>query len=83
MQNFFTYILFSTSKNKYYVGSTNSIQRRLIEHNSGQTKSTKLGIPWNLVFTQEFRTKSEATKLEIKIKKRGIARFLYDLHQPG
>ncbi|WP_081489542.1 GIY-YIG nuclease family protein [Melioribacter roseus] len=75
-------MIFSPSKNRFYVGSTNDIQRRLNEHNSGQTKSTRSGKPWNLVFLKEFNSKSEAMKLEIKIKKRGIKRFLNDI-QPG
>jgi len=83
MQPFLTYILFSISKNKFYIGSTNDLQRRLREHNSGQTKSTKFGIPWELVYSKDFNTKSEATQLEIKIKKRGIARYLNDLNKPG
>jgi len=62
--------------NKYYVGHTNNIFRRLHEHNSGQNKSTKFGSPWELHFSKELDSKSDATILEIKIKKRGIARFL-------
>jgi len=76
MHTFFTYILFSSSKNKFYVGSTNNLERRLSEHNSGQNKSTKFGIPWKLIYSKEFYSKSEAILLESKIKKRGIARFL-------
>ncbi|MEG8948039.1 GIY-YIG nuclease family protein [Rosettibacter firmus] len=62
MSTFFTYIIFSKSKNKFYVGSTNDLSRRLAEHNSGQTKSTKSGIPWDLVFFKEFSSKAEARK---------------------
>ncbi|MHB1686582.1 MAG: GIY-YIG nuclease family protein [Ignavibacteriaceae bacterium] len=35
--SFYTYILFSQTVNKYYIGSTNNILRRLGEHNSKQT----------------------------------------------
>jgi putative endonuclease len=83
MQSFHTYILFSNCKNKFYIGSTNDIQRRLVEHNSGQTQSTKFGIPWNLVFSKEFSSKSEAIRLEIKIKKKGAKRFLDDIKNTG
>jgi putative endonuclease len=78
MNDFTTYILFSRSKNKYYVGHTNNIFRRLIEHNSGQNKSTKFGAPWELCFSKELSSKSDAYLLEMKIKKRGISRFLSD-----
>ena len=83
MQSFHTYILFSHSRNKFYIGSTNDIQRRLIEHNSGQNTSTKFGLPWDLIYSKEFSSKSEAIRLEIKIKKRGAKRFLDDLHKSG
>ena len=78
-----TYILFSISKNKYYVGHTNNISRRLAEHNSGQNKSTKLGSLWELVYFKEFDSKSEAYRLEMKIKSRGISRFLNDTEKSG
>ena len=83
MDSFSTYILFSKSKNKYYVGSTNEISRRLTEHNSKQTKSTKFGVPWVIVFEKKFSTKSQAIALEMKIKKRGISRFLIDQNISG
>ncbi|PKL84100.1 MAG: excinuclease ABC subunit C [Ignavibacteriae bacterium HGW-Ignavibacteriae-3] len=83
MNTFTTYILYSRSKNRYYVGHTGNFSRRFIEHNSGQNISTKFGAPWELIFTKEFTTKSDAYHLEIKIKKRGISRFLSDHNLPG
>ncbi|MEW6703160.1 MAG: GIY-YIG nuclease family protein [Bacteroidota bacterium] len=83
MSSFFTYILFSNSKNKFYVGSTNDLQRRLLEHNSKHTKSTKFGVPWELVYFKEFNTKSNANQLESIIKKRGIKRYLFDHQNTG
>jgi putative endonuclease len=38
------------------------------------------GIPWTIVFTREFKTRSEAYELEMKIKSRGARRFLEDNH---
>ena len=83
MNCYTTYILYSTTKNKYYVGHTNNITRRLTEHNSGQNKSTKLGSPWELVYTKEFDSKSDAYQSEIKIKNRGASRFLSDTEING
>jgi putative endonuclease len=40
------YILFSSKTQKFYIGQTQNIENRLFEHNSGETKSTKGGIPW-------------------------------------
>jgi len=73
-----TYILFSESLGKYYTGHTEDVARRITEHNMGKTPYMKSGIPWTLVFTQTFISRSEAMILELKIKKRGAKRFLAD-----
>ena len=75
---FFVYILYSRSLKKYYVGQTNDLERRLIEHNSGQTIYSSRGIPWELVCQEEKTSRSDAMQLEMKIKKRGIGRYLQD-----
>ncbi len=77
---FYTYILFSTKTLKYYVGQTNNLSDRLSRHNSGQQIATKSGIPWILITSFEFQTRSEAVQLETKIKKRGIKRYLIDIN---
>jgi putative endonuclease len=78
---FYVYILFSTSKSKYYIGQTSDIENRLNRHNSGFSLSTKYGIPWELVQTFMFETRSDAILLEKKIKKRGAKRYLEDLNK--
>ena len=80
---YITYILFSPGLNKYYSGQTSNLHRRLIEHNRGKTKFMSSGIPWVLVFQREFKTRSEASQLEKKIKSRGAARFLDDNNISG
>ena len=77
---FYTYILYSLSKCKFYVGQTNDINDRIIRHNSGNIKSTKYGFPWKIVFYFEFDSRAEAMDLENKIKKRGASRFLESMN---
>ncbi|MGE5679239.1 MAG: GIY-YIG nuclease family protein, partial [Bacillota bacterium] len=55
-------------KDKYYIGQTNNLSRRLYEHNSGQSNFTKSGLPWKLVAQKSFNSRSEAMKLECKLK---------------
>ena len=74
--SFHMYILFSKSRDRYYIGHTNNIERRLAEHNSGQTKSTKHGIPWELVFTKEFDSNVEANKVELYLKRMKSRKFI-------
>jgi len=77
--SFFTYILFSVSLNKFYVGHTNDLDRRLAEHNSGLSKSTKSGIPWNLVYSKNFSSRANAVAFERIIKSLKSRKFIAEL----
>jgi len=70
------YILYSEKLAKHYAGNTNNIDNRLITHNQGGKKFTSKGIPWKLVKTYSCENRIEAVRLEMKIKKRGIKRYL-------
>lgn len=63
------YILQSLVNNRYYIGSTNDLVRRLEEHNKGNSKYTKLTRPFKLVFSQEFRDLEMARRVEYKLKR--------------
>ena len=63
---------------RYYVGQTTDIETRFKRHNNGFVPSTKSGKPWELVLAISAKDRTEALKLEKKIKKRGIKRFLED-----
>ncbi|NEN25053.1 GIY-YIG nuclease family protein [Cryomorpha ignava] len=72
------YILYSNSIQQFYAGSSADFDNRLIRHNAGRSKSTKKGIPWHVVRIIHCKSRSEAVIPEIKIKKRGIQRWLLD-----
>ena len=61
----YVYILLSLKDNKTYTGSTNNLERRFKQHNSGQVKSTKDRLPFKLLFTETFETLIEARKREL------------------
>jgi putative endonuclease len=63
------YILQSLVNQRYYIGSTNDLTRRLREHEEGKTKSIRFIRPCKLVFSQEYATLIEARKIEYKLKK--------------
>jgi len=65
---YFVYIIKSLIVTRYYIGSTEDLDRRLSDHNSGKVKSTKAYKPWKLVYTESFDTKSDAIKRERQIK---------------
>ena len=76
---YFTYILYSEKLNKYYVGSTNDLLRRLADHNRGKTQYAKLGMPWELKYHEEFMSKTEAVGREIEIKKMKSRKYIEKL----
>jgi len=62
------YILQSDVNSRFYIGSTNDLERRLIEHKEGRSGYTKFLRPFKIVFSQEFETLIEARKIEFKLK---------------
>ena len=51
-----------------YIGYTSNVEKRLSEHNAGKTPSIKRKIPYKLVYTENYNTKTEARKREYKLK---------------
>ncbi len=71
-----TYIVYSTSVDHYYVGYTHDLHKRLEKHNSGHSRSTKSGIPWKIVYYEEYQTKHEAMARERQIKKMKSRKYI-------
>ena len=67
--SFTVYILYSEKSQKYYVGSCQNMEERLSRHNSGRNKSTHSGMPWKLMYQEQFDSRSDAVAREMKIKK--------------
>lgn len=64
------YILYSSLKNKFYVGSTSDeLTERLRRHNSNHSGYTGNVNDWEIVYTESFMDYSEALKREKEIKK--------------
>ena len=75
----YCYILYSTKLNKYYIGSTIDIERRLEEHNRGKEKFTKTGMPWNLEYKEQFEELKQARKREQYIKRMKSRKYIENL----
>jgi len=80
---FYTYILKSSKTDKYYTGYSSDVESRIIKHNSGNSRSTKSGIPWKLVYFEEFEDKLSAIKRENDIKKRKSRKYIENLIAGG
>ena len=70
------YILQSEANGSYYIASTGDLNERLLRHNQGRSRYTKRGIPWLLVHTEQFDTRSQAVKRERQIKNRKSRDFI-------
>ena len=66
--SYYTYILYSPKLKFYYKGHTKNLSKRLKRHNNGTEKFTKKGAPWTLLWFTIKNSKSEAYRLEMKLK---------------
>ncbi len=72
----FVYIIYSEKWDQYYVGSSQDIEKRLLQHNSGKNKSTRGGSPWVLKYSETFDTPTQAKKREFLIKKKKSRKYI-------
>lgn len=65
---YYVYVLKSEQHYRFYVGMSQDVERRLAEHNSGKTKSTKGYRPWKLFFYEAFPDRQAARAREKYLK---------------
>lgn len=63
---------------KYYVWSTNNVERRFIEHQKWKVISTKNNRPLQLLYYKEFSTYEEAHEKELWLKKQKSRKIVMD-----
>ena len=67
-KEYYVYVLQSQSNGRFYIVQTNNLTRRLVEHNQGKSAYTKNKGPWELVGNISCDTRSEAMRIEKKLK---------------
>ena len=65
---YFVYILRSEKDDRWYTGYTNDLDKRVFEHNSGQSTWTKRGMPWELIYYEACLEKDDAQAREKYLK---------------
>ena len=68
-----------------YIGYTSDLRKRILEHNHGLNFSTKRYMPWEIIYYEACKEKSDAMRREKYLKttqggrliKRRIKDFLY------
>lgn len=62
------YILHNPETDRFYIGSTNDLERRLSQHIKGYTRTTRILETYRLVYKEQFSTLEEARLREKKLK---------------
>jgi putative endonuclease len=75
---YYTYVLKSKVDGKLYIGFTENLQRRTIEHNSGLVSATKTRKPLELIYFEACKNKDKALKREKYLKSGFGRKFLKD-----
>ncbi len=79
-KEFFVYLLQSVeSKNQFYTGITDNLERRLSVHNSGNSEHTARYAPWTLITYVGFSDEIKARAFE-KYLKSGSGRAFANRH---
>jgi len=71
---YYVYVLKSVKDGTTYIGSTEFLDRRISEHNSGKTKSIRHKLPVELVYYEAYSSKTLSRKREIELKKNSFAK---------
>ncbi|MEE9190723.1 MAG: GIY-YIG nuclease family protein [Candidatus Neomarinimicrobiota bacterium] len=61
---FYTYCLENKRRHFLYIGSTNDLKRRTLEHSRGKVQSTKAYLPLTLTAYVAVQTEQQSRKLE-------------------
>ena len=72
----FIYILYSESKDNYYVGYSKNLKERLSKHNQNHKGFTGKARDWRIVHTEEFPDKNSAVMREKEIKKKKSRKYI-------
>ncbi|MDO8610437.1 MAG: GIY-YIG nuclease family protein [bacterium] len=65
---FYVYAIISLINNDLYIGYSDDLKRRIVEHNTGHVSSTKSNQPWKLLYYEAYDNKTLALKQEKRLK---------------
>ena len=73
---YYTYVLKSVKDGNLYIGFTNNLKRRLMEHNNGLNFSTKFRLPFKFFYFEGCINMQDAKRREHYLKTTQGRRFL-------
>jgi len=77
---FTVYVLFSPKFRKIYVGFTANLEQRMIAHNQLAKKGFTVKFrPWEILFTEQFESKTDAMRREKALKTAAGRAFIWSI----
>ena len=76
MNFYYVYVLSSQAEKYWYTGYTNNLKRRVNEHNSGNTQSTRYRGPFTLIYYEACLNEDDARAREKYLKSGMGKRYL-------
>ena len=76
MNIFRVYIIYSCSLDKYYVGYTTDLEKRLADHNTGISTFTSKAADWELKFSETYPSRELAMLRERQIKRKKSRKYV-------
>jgi len=76
MKSYFVYFAQSLKDNKFYIGVTDNVERRLAEHNNGLARSTRGRRPFIVARTEEYSDIQLAYRRERFLKSKKSAKII-------
>ena len=69
MPNTYQVYVLQNAAGQHYIGLSEDVEHRLLQHNQGISKWTRSRGPWKIIWKSEPMTLSEANKLEKLLKR--------------
>ncbi len=70
---FYIYLLLNRSRRKFYIGISQNVKQRLIQHNRGEVFSTRPYRPWVCIYFEAYINETDARLREKRLKYHGRA----------
>ena len=78
--SYYVYILYSTKKDKFYIGQTENVERRLTKYIVRKNLGTD---DWAIKYTEAFESRALAVNREREIKNKKSRKFIEQLISPA
>jgi putative endonuclease len=69
-------IIYSKKLDRFYIGHTEDLQKRLLQHNNGISTFTSKATDWVLKYSSAFNLRTEAMKIENEIKRKKSRKYI-------